>query len=93
MGRYLQNQNGIFYFRRKVPRILIDRLGKSEIKRSLRTSCRKLANIRAAKLYLKSEELFEQARMKKNLSIKHLNAFATSSFLNDLELWDDQVSS
>lgn len=51
-------RGGMFYFRRGVPKHLVDVLGRSEITVSLRTSDYRLGKLRSRRLYVASEFLF-----------------------------------
>ncbi|MCF8467672.1 MAG: site-specific integrase [Sneathiella sp.] len=88
MGRYLQNQSGVFYFRRKVPFEFRERIGVTEIKRSLGTCARKLAKIRAAQLYLISERLFEYAKMNPKQTNNYIQNIAKEIFSREIEKWE-----
>ncbi|MCC3303380.1 site-specific integrase [Sneathiella sp. HT1-7] len=92
MGRYLQNQSGTFYFRRKVPTEFKERIGVTEIKRSLGTGSRKLAKIRAAQLYLVSERLFEYAKMNPRQASKYIQNIAREMFSREIEKWEENFS-
>jgi integrase len=61
MSKYLRREADSFFFRRRVPPHLQSRFGIKEIYRSLRTTVRKTANVRAAQLYVASERLFDLA--------------------------------
>jgi integrase len=61
MTKYLRREADSFFFRRRVPPHLQRRFGIKEIYRSLRTTVRKTANVRAAQLYVASERLFDMA--------------------------------
>ncbi|WP_373427974.1 DUF6538 domain-containing protein [Agrobacterium tumefaciens] len=61
MSKYLRREADSFFFRRRVPPHLQSRFGVKEIYRSLRTTVRKTANVRAAQLYVASERLFDLA--------------------------------
>lgn len=61
MSDYLRREADSFVFRRRVPSHLQTRFGIKEIYRSLGTTVRKTAKVRAAKLYVASERLFEMA--------------------------------
>lgn len=54
--------SGIYYLRRVVPESLRPVLGKTEIRRSLRTRDHRLAKVAFASAYAESEHLFQQAR-------------------------------
>ncbi|WP_339713459.1 site-specific integrase [uncultured Sneathiella sp.] len=92
MGRYLQNQSGTFYFRRKVPSEFKERIGVTEIRRSLGTGSRKLAKIRAAQLYLVSERLFEYAKMNPRQTSKYIQNIAREIFSREIEKWEENFS-
>ncbi|WP_248311413.1 site-specific integrase [Bosea sp. ASV33] len=65
MAHLLRNvvqRNRIFHFRRVIPLDLRPRFGRREITCSLRTSELHLAGIRARRLYLAAESLFEESR-------------------------------
>ncbi len=62
-GKYWSIENGRYYFRRRVPRDVAKLLGKSEIKIALGTSEKKVAKPAAYKLYVKSEEVIQAARL------------------------------
>lgn len=55
-------RNGRLYFRKKVPKELVSIIGKTEIKKSLKTSDLKEAKIRLPIEQLKAEEMFAEAR-------------------------------
>ncbi|WP_155243258.1 site-specific integrase [Brucella anthropi] len=59
MANFLRREADSFFFRRRVPVPLQARLGQSEIYRSLKTTVRRVARQRAARLYLATESLFE----------------------------------
>jgi hypothetical protein len=61
MSDYLRREADSFVFRRRIPSHLQARFGIKEIYRSLRTTVRKTANVRAAQLYVASERLFDLA--------------------------------
>ena len=61
MSDYLRREADPFVFRRRVPSQLQARFGIKEIYRSLGTTVRKTAKVRAAQLYVASERLFEMA--------------------------------
>ncbi|QZA78212.1 site-specific integrase [Deefgea tanakiae] len=54
---YLTKRNGIYYFRCRIPSTLISRFKKTEIWKSLRTSDRRTAIIRCAKIQLDFQRL------------------------------------
>ncbi|MGV1932647.1 DUF6538 domain-containing protein [Agrobacterium tumefaciens] len=61
MSDYLRREADSFVLRRRIPSHLQARFGTKEIYRSLRTTVRKTAKVRAAQLYVASERLFEMA--------------------------------
>jgi len=73
---FLVRQFDIYHFRRRVPKSLRLRLGSSEIYRTLNTSNKRLAKVRAALLFAASEELFQLAAMATALSDEDLRAAA-----------------
>ena len=72
-GRCLKRRGGTFWFRRRVPASLTDRLKLTEITRSLRTSCARDAGRSARKLWLKTEELFDAVARRPTLSEDQLS--------------------
>lgn len=83
--QFLTRQHDTWYFRRRVPKPLQERLGIREIYRSLCTSDRRKAKREAALLYVASEELFEVAK-KERLSDEELRAIARHWLNDQLEL-------
>jgi len=61
MAIFLRRESDTFLFRRRIPSGLQARFGSKELYRSLRTTVRKLAQRRAAALYIASEHLFVMA--------------------------------
>ena len=59
---HLLRRNGRYYFRVRVPKDLVDILGKKEIKKSLKTSDYKEACKRLPVEQLEADDLFDQAR-------------------------------
>ena len=59
---YLQRRGGVWYVRRKVPKDLVARLGKTEVLRSLRTGDHREAGIRGRLASAEIEADFEEAR-------------------------------
>jgi len=93
MTRYLQNHQGIFYFRRKVPKNLVKEIGLVEVKRSLGTGNKRVAKIRAAELFLLSEKIFERANMSTINFLPTLNHLARIMFVNDIDYWEAELAS
>lgn len=62
MSDFLRREADSFFFRRRVPTELRQRLGQSEIYRSLKTTVRRVARQRAASLFLATEGLFQMLK-------------------------------
>ena len=61
-----------FWFRRRVPGPLTERIGRGEIVRSLRTSCPREAARRARAMWLASDRVFSLVAAKKSLGRAHV---------------------
>jgi hypothetical protein len=62
VASHVHRRAGIYHLRCRVPRDLVDEIGRSEIRRSLGTACPRDARRRAAKLYAKLVEIFDEVR-------------------------------
>ncbi len=58
MSNHLRREADSFIFRRRIPDHLHHRFGQREIYRSLKTTVRKIAKVRAAQLFVATERLF-----------------------------------
>jgi len=58
LSRFLVKNGDVYSFRRRVPRPLQAPLGLREIYRSLATSSRRIARVRAARFFLLTGEIF-----------------------------------
>ncbi|WP_368854809.1 DUF6538 domain-containing protein [Methylosinus sp. Ce-a6] len=67
VSQYLIRAGDTYFFRRRVPRALQQRLGKLEIYRSLKTSSRRIATARAAEFFVLTEEIFHVAKAYRRL--------------------------
>ena len=63
----LRLRGTVFWFRRRVPRMLTDRIGRGEIMRSLRTSCPREAARRARAMWLATDRVFAFMSARKSL--------------------------
>ena len=75
-----------FWFRRRVPGPLTDRIGRGEIVRSLRTSCPREAARRARAMWLASDRVFSLVAAKKSLGRAQVELILTR--LLEESVWD-----
>ncbi len=75
-----------FWFRRRVPGPLTDRIGRGEIVRSLRTSCPREAARRARAMWLASDRVFSLVAAKKSLGRAQVELIL--SRLLEESVWD-----
>jgi integrase len=67
MAGNLRRRDGIYWFRRRVPKALIGRLELTEYHRSLKTSLPREAAVRSRKTWLATEEAFKQMAVNPSL--------------------------
>ncbi len=67
-GSCLRRRGGIWWFRRRVPKHLTERLSTVEINRSLKTTCSREAGRGARRCWLATEELFKAVAYQPTLS-------------------------
>ena len=75
-----------FWFRRRVPGPLTERIGRGEIVRSLRTSCPREAARRARAMWLASDRVFSLVAAKKSLGREQVELILTR--LLQESVWD-----
>ena len=85
MGGNLRLRGTVWWFRRRVPSSLTERLGFVEITRSLRTSCPREASRRARAAWLATERAFEL--MSQTPSLSEEQAAAIVRRLRQEPLW------
>ena len=68
MAGYLRRRNGTYWFRRRVPNALAQRLGSREIQRSLRTANSRVAALRAKQAWLATERAFHEMALNPTLA-------------------------
>jgi hypothetical protein len=76
--------SGIFYFRIAIPAHLRDTLGKREIKKTLGTGLRAEAILKAQRLYLETQNLFQRME-KRRMSSKKTEVATAADILASLE--------
>lgn len=77
-----------FYFRRAIPRNLRARLGRCELKASLKTSDRSVARIRCRELTNHFERLFLQIQSMPELTHEMINKLVRSYFKRVMQVWN-----
>lgn len=78
-----------FWFRRRVPGQLTDRIGRGEIVRSLRTSCPREAARRARAMWLASDRVFSLVAAKKSLGREQVELILAR--LLEESVWDSST--
>ena len=68
MAGHLRHRNGVYWFRRRVPDVLVERLGACEIQRSLRTSSSRIAAGRAKRAWLTTERALQEMALNPTLA-------------------------
>lgn len=91
MSSYLRRESDSFVFRRRVPPLLQVRLRRKELYRSLNTTVRKTAKVRAAELFIQTEGLFRMLEEEEDYVPTDEDIRAAVRWSLNTEIWQERI--